>query len=361
MARLKWVGIINENEIPRINFIFNKEAYNLFYEIMKKPFKLETGWTPNIEEKDIEFLKNSINYNYPTIYIKNHINFFTYLTEITNNNLKMHKKYNEYKPSRQYLIYILKRIWLRMGPNDFNNVELFLERQLNFIKSTLFLEYKDFRKNNIVNTFENYKVSANNTLNRTWDEANNCMSFKVLTEDISHTLPGIYYDTSDDTCYIYAIQNNIKDNKNKEINKLIYKKYRGNGQPNKVYALKLFINLLKEKNIKYIKIPTLQVLNYDYHEILSKKAEASFKKEWSQKRLEELKKLSKKEYENMMYYYNIDKIWYNHVVNKKDEISKIKTEDLINLIYRIVNEDNELKIISDLHISDTIKIKILKK
>ena len=49
--------IVNEVEIPRINFIFNENAYNLFYEVMKKPFKLKNGWTPNIKKEDIIFLK----------------------------------------------------------------------------------------------------------------------------------------------------------------------------------------------------------------------------------------------------------------------------------------------------------------
>ena len=35
--------IVNEVEIPRINFIFNENAYDLFYEVMKKPFKLKKG------------------------------------------------------------------------------------------------------------------------------------------------------------------------------------------------------------------------------------------------------------------------------------------------------------------------------
>jgi hypothetical protein len=80
--------ISNNNEIPKINFLFNEEAYNLFNHIKDNPLKIGTGWKPNINESDIIFLKNSINPDYPTIYIKDHIKFFTYLTEIANASIK---------------------------------------------------------------------------------------------------------------------------------------------------------------------------------------------------------------------------------------------------------------------------------
>jgi len=347
--------IVNESEIPRINFIFNNDAYDLFYEVMKNPFKLDRGWTPDIKEEDIISLKNSINYNYSTIYVKDHIKFFTYLTEITNSNINQHNKYNLDKISRQYLLYTLKRIWLRMGPNDLNNIEDFLYRQLLFSRTDIFEEYK-FRKNNyhIINNYHNYKVIAVNSLNNTWDESTKCMSFEILTDSNYHNLPNIYYDTIYDTCYIYALQNERKANKIKDIDKLLYKEFRGNSQPNKVYALKLFINMLKEKGIKTIKVPTLQILDYDYHKILSKKEKENFDRLWSNVSLKNLSIYEKEQYES-------DLLWYSHIVDKEDTISKIKTEDLINLIYKIVNEDKELELLNDIDISDTLDIKILKK
>ena len=347
--------IVNEVEIPRINFIFNKEAYDLFDDIKEHPFKLESGWTPNIKDEDIKFLKNSINYNYPSIYIKDHLKFFTYLTLITNNSIKQHNKYNQSKISRQYLIYILKRIWLRMSPNDLNDIENFLYKQLIFYSNDLFQEYKfDFKNIHIINNYHNYDVSVASGLNNTFFESTKYMVFNILTESISHELPNIYYDIFEKSCYIYAIQNGKKANKNPEINKLIYKEFRGNSQPNKVYALKLFINMLKEKGIEKIKVPTLQLLNYGHHEILSNKEKETFNRRWNNTLIESLDKYELEEYENDLY-------WYNHVVNKEDIISKIKTEDLINLIYRIVNEDNNLLLTNDIDISDTLDIKILKK
>lgn len=343
----------NKSEIPKINFIFNEEAYKTFYEIMNNPFKIDNGYKPNIKEKDINYLKAFNDSNYPTIYVKDHIKFFTYLTNITNYSIELHQKYNKSKPARTQLIQILKRIWLRMSPNDFHNIEEFLYKQLEFVKTDIFEDYKfkNFNKRHIINNFNNYEVIAENSLNNTWDESTKCMSFRILTEYNLHTLPNIYYDTINDTCYIYAIQNDRNPNKIAELDKLIYKKYRGNSQPNKVYALKLFINLLKEKGIKTIKVPTLQVLNYGYHEILSKNESERFKKLWPKYLINNLTNWEEIEYKN-------DLKWYNHIVDKEDTISKIKTEDLIYLIYRIVNEDDTLLITNDIDISDTLEIKI---
>lgn len=347
--------IINEVETPRINFIFDKYAYDLFYEVMKNPFELKKGWTPDIKEEDIDFLKNSIDYNYPTIYIKDHIKFFTYLTDITNASIKSHNKYNESKLSRQHLMYILRRIWLRMGPNDFNNIDNFLYRQLMFYLNDIFEEYKfNFKTTHKIDTYHNYNVIAENYLNRTYDESTKCLSFKILTDTISHTLPNIYYDILDNICYIYALQNDGNPSKVKEIDKLIYKDFRGNSQPNKVYALKLFINMLKEKGIKSIKVPTLQVLDYNYHIILSNKEKERFHKHWNKDILKNLNNDEQIKYEKEL-------IWYNRIVNKEDTISKIKTEDLIKLIYKIVDEDNYLELTNNIDLSDTLDIKILKK
>jgi len=226
--------IVNEVEIPRINFIFNENAYDLFYEVMKKPFKLKKGWTPDIKEEDIFFLKNIIDYNYPSIFIKDHIKFFSLLTNITNNLIKSYNKHNQNKISRSLLMNIMRRIWLRMGVDDFNNVEMFLEKQLEFVKTDFFEEYNfNVNKTHTIDTFHNYKVKIFNSLNNTWDESNKCISFLITNNEENHELPNIYYDIINKTCYIYAVQNSRNAHKSLIINKMIYKEYRGSCQPNK--------------------------------------------------------------------------------------------------------------------------------
>lgn len=350
--------IKNECETPRFNIIFKENGYDLFYEIMKNPFRKEGFYTPNIIEKDIKTLEKLNNKDLPTIYVKDHFKFFYYLTEITNNLIVLYNRFNEEKSARNLSIQLMKRIWLRMNSNDFNDVESFLEKQLDFIKNDFFHGYINGKT---INNFLNYTITAKNYINPTWDESNMSMHFTIYNQTNYHTLPRILYDIKDNTCYIYGIQTNKFGNKDREIEKIIYKNYRGNNQPNKVLAMKLFINLLKENGITTIKVPTLQVLSYSYHEILSKKQKIKFSKKWTKERLDNFKNLSEVELKWELLEYEADKKWYLNIVDKEDFISKIKTEDFINLIYRIINEDNDLHLESDLFTSDYLKVKINKK
>ena len=83
--------IINEVEIPRINFIFNDEAYKLFYEVMKNPFSLNNSWTPDIKEEDISlfFLTGQVEYNMEDI--KKEENLLE-INEIEENGIKIANK-----------------------------------------------------------------------------------------------------------------------------------------------------------------------------------------------------------------------------------------------------------------------------
>ena len=354
--------IMSETEVPRVNIIFNKEAYKLFYHIMENPFKKEGYWTPNIKHEDIKKIEELSHGDYPTIYVKDHIKFFEYLMEITNSLINLYNEYGEQKSPRALLIQVMRRIWLRMGINDFNNVEKFLSNELEAIKNNLFDDYRFETK---IDEFYSYEVKAKTVVNRTWDESNRSMSFKIYDEFSYHSLPHILYDIIDDTCYIYAVQNDYYRERISKIERLLYKLNKGvenpNVHPSQVYSMKLFINMLKQNGITNIKVPTLQVLSYRYHELLSKNEKEKFPKKWDKLILEELRYLSghrleykKKEYEN-------DIKWYSHVVDKEDTISKLKTENLINLIYRVVEEDDSLNLINDIDIDDTLNIKINNK
>lgn len=350
--------IKNESEIPRFNIVFKEEAYNLFYEIMKSPFKKENSWTPDIKNEDIITLKNININNLPTIYVKDHIKFFYYLTEITNNLLDLYEKFDEVKSARSLSIQIMKRIWLRMNIKDFNDIELFLEKQLNFIKNNSSM--KNIYEKNIYNSSD-YSIIAKTYVNPTWDESNLSIYFIIFDKINYHTLPRILYDISNNTCYIYGIQTNKFGNRNKEIEKLIYKRFSGNNQPNKVFSLKLFISLLKEYNIDTIRIPIIQVLSYRYHEILSKNEKIRFNKKWTEERVNNINNLYNFEKKWELSEYNADINWYLNIVDKEDTISKLKTEDFINLIYRIIDEDNDLILETDIFTSDELVIKIKKK
>lgn len=85
--------IKTNKEIPNINFIFFEEAFSLFTEVMKSPFKIPNSWIPNIREEDIDDLKkiNILDNDLPTIIVHDYKLFFKYLTDITNSFITLHK------------------------------------------------------------------------------------------------------------------------------------------------------------------------------------------------------------------------------------------------------------------------------
>ena len=135
--------IKNEFEIPNINFIFSQDAFVLAEKLKKEPFVSSIYNTPRITNEDIERILPENNMeDCPTIFVKDTFLFFSYLMEITNAFANLRKYYDNPIDTRTNLEKVLKTIWLRMGISDFNDVELFLSRQLQFIKNSIFDRYK---------------------------------------------------------------------------------------------------------------------------------------------------------------------------------------------------------------------------
>ena len=354
----------SEREVPKINIVFKEEAFDLFYYVMNNPFQNDEELIPNLNEKDIQTLKKQNDINCPTIYVKDHMKFFHYLTEIVNNQTKLYTRYKDYRDARALSIKLMKIIWLRMGVSDFNNVEEFLKKQLEFIKNDIFNNY---RNELTIENFQGYNITAQAKINKLYDETPLGMFFKIYDKDNKsyHSLPHIFYGIENDTCYIYAVQNDRNRIKIPKIERLLYKLNKGienpNVHPSMVLSIMLFINILKENGITKIKIPTLQVLSYKYHEILSNNEKTEFHKKWDELTLNSLKYFSESEQEDILNDYEIEKSWYDKIVDKEDVISKLKTENLINLIYRIVENDDSLNLINDIDIDDSLIVKIKNK
>ena len=334
------------NAVPNINFKFNDKGKKIFDEVFKDPFEKEGYWTPSIQEEDLEFL-NNIDNDVLTIEVDDAYEFFNYLKDITNELIKLHDEYNEVKFARNLAMALLKHIWLRMGIEDFSNVNSFLEKQLQFVKNRkLDTKNKEQIENNII---------KETIVNRVYDETTRSMIFTINNEEGTYELPHILYDIDDsDICYIYGVQNKNK-NKNKKIERKLYKLNKGienpNIHPSKVYALLLFINELKNKKINKIRIPSMQVLSYEYHEILSSQVKENL--EYLEERLKDPNNdITKEEYDYVM---NM----YNNMYKKEDKISYLKTEELINLIYRLTEHDPSIEILNDINIQgDYLSVKI---
>ncbi len=362
----------NESDIPKVNIIFPSSTFKLFKYVQENPFTKDGYLIPNISDKDIDNLKpeNQCVDGIPTIYVKNPILFFELLTDITNTWLDQKEKYYSYKSGRALFIKNIRRLWLRMTPRDFTNVEEFLQLQLNFLQSDIFDEY--IPSGVVVGEYEGYKIKARKCCNDSWCETNDKMTFNLYDDTrCFHSLPSIYFATEQKAnktiCYIYAIQNSYDKKINKKISRSLYKLNSGienpNVHPSQVLALKTFIEMLSSIGITEIKVPLLQVLSYPYHELLSKKAFVSFPKNWPAEKVREIyENPSKNEYRIREYEW--DKTWYNHVVGREDDIEFAKTVGLYNIFYRVAEQFDLIEISNDPFIEDeylNIRIKNVKK
>jgi len=339
-------NIKDEHVVPNLNFKFQD------YGSLDKFFVDDPAFLYHAYQRDIAYLKKHNDDDCLSIYIENSPRFFTYLLKILNEQMKLLYEYNIKTLPIQTAIDLMRYIWLRMGINDVENIDEFLDKQLQFIKNRTF----DTEEPIPVDTFEGYPVTMKTKYGDLYDEATRRMVFTIGDDYNNYELPHILYDIDDDnTCYIYGVQCNDKD-KDKHIERKLYQLNKGieepNVHPSKVCSLLLFIKQLRSKGITKIIVPGMQVLNYRYHELLSDDAE---------KRLEKAKILAKNNPNDIFLQNRVGYVqnWYNHVHNNQDKISYLKTEELYNLIYRITKHLSDIKIINDVGIQgDSININI---
>ena len=194
---------------------------------------------------------------------------------ITNSLIKLNEEYSITLPARSLAMHVLRRIWLRLGIEDITNVNDFLDRQLQFVKNRMF----DIHSIEKISSFNGYEIFMKSEVNPTWDETTRSMIFTIQRNDSVYELPRILFDIDDNgVCYIYAVQNSIKK-KDKIIERQLYILNKNiedpNVHPSKVCAMMLFIEELKKKGISKIKIPSMQVLSYRFHELISEQAKKS--------------------------------------------------------------------------------------
>ncbi len=358
----------NNEEIPSLNLIFHEDAFKLFEYVKKHPFTKEGYVTPNIKETDI-LKATTMHNNNPssiTINISNATKFFELLTAITNAWYDLKNKYWGSLSTRALFIQSIKRIFLRMSPSDINNIEEFLQRELDFIKDNTFEEY--IKKNIEVGEYEGYKLHTSLEENPSWCETTSKMTFFLKgNNDDFHTLPSIYFGIREEygkkVCYIYAIQNERFRRIDKKIQRKLYKLNSGIENPDvnpaSILVLKTFIDMLKSKGIEDIKVPCLQVLSYRYHEILSEKTKRDFEKNYSPERLEFINNLLPYERDRKLEEYEWQKVWYQHVVDKQDFISETKTEGLFKIFRRVSEQFSTIELLNTPFIEDeNLNIKI---
>lgn len=341
--------------------------------MFNNPITCKDGWVPTIGLKELnEIKKLSMELSsYPLMLVKQPLLFFQTLTDISNNLYKKYQSYNDCYSMRPLQIHLFRRIWLRMTPNDFLNVEQFLKQQLSFLNDNTFDCY---RKEKMIAKLGEYQVWVQLRMATMWDEGNQCLDFWLQNDCQKYYLPSILFDIENKTkiAYLQAVQTNklsyqrqeektplnLDDPflspylyKDKKIERFLYKmnkeidlKTSLDEQqvenlkqffPSFPLVVSIFFKLLNKHGINEIKVPCYHVLSYNYHLLLSTKAKENWKREYCLERLNHYHYLSddSKEYKRNKYYH--DSLWYQHVVGKKDIIIKTKTENLFWLLKRI--------------------------
>ena len=357
--------MLEEEQTPRFNIIFSDECLEWLRELLKNPFKKDGYWIPNMTDVDIKRLEreNQCFSGCPTVIVKDYKLFFKLLTDICNEQVGLYYDYGSDISARAVSLVILRKIWLRMGPDDFFDVELFLSKQLQFIKNR---EFDNPDEEIYLKNYNGYKITYEVEMCEMWCESTRRIEFKIYDGMEYHSLPKVYYDICSENgelvCYISAVQNGYDRKRIKYIERELYKLNSGiddsKVHPNKVMALKLFYEMLSLYNINHIKVPIVQVLSHRYHEILSMEVKEEFEKKWNSKKLERMDRLKdstdvydKKEYERLCRKYENDKINYNRFVDREDFISMNKIEGLINLFIHMSYIDRKMCINTEPFIS----------
>ena len=272
--------IKTEYETPKVNFLFKDEDLSVFKYVMDHPFNESGCWIPSIKESDIKELskENNQEEGIPTIKVDDALLFFDDLTKLINSYITFYEKHGIHSNARSLGICILRRIWLRMSKDNFNNVEALLEKQIEIVEND-FMDEERFKKE--IGKLNDYDIYIGFGPNRTFDETCGKVEITIGEENKKHELPNIYcgFD-KENTCYIYAVQDKDSSIRNKKIERLLYKINKDienpSIHPNHVYSLLIFLNYIKEKGVDKVIIPKQQVLSHRYHELLGEKAKRDY-------------------------------------------------------------------------------------
>lgn len=357
--------ILFSDEFPNFRFDFRENEAIEFIEKTLQDYRNEfkdESLVKELQEKHERILqrireKSSNNTTQPVMIVSNYKKFFELLRQFYEKDIEL---FFERTNLSGFPVYekdnCFEQIWLRCTVEDFNDPEMFLSKQVQMINDKTFDEYDEETYLGKLEFLNDNIICIKNGIARTWDENSREMIITIYDKkyynntevwDRPHcTLPviryGIYEKEGKKICSIGSIQNRRKSlvDKNsydkQDINKKVErKKYKVNSEvpeeyieevePKSILALSLFIDILNKEGITDIEIPCIYVLDYEYHEKMSKKLLETFNKEWTESRKASSPLLYKEEANYLKQNYN-----------KQDLISKIKTERMIKKFERIL-------------------------
>lgn len=321
--------------VPNINFAFSEEDIRKISEFIGR---------------DVSCLCNQEGL---VIDIKDSELFFDLLTDVVNAQIGLDYDYDIYTSEMRVTGSFLKHLWLRMGIDDIEDINMFLKKQLDFLTDRSFDKPKEI---SYFKTFEDNDVFYEVEKTEEWCESSRRICFTINSTTGVHDLPKIYYDIREEdgkkVCYISAVQMGSERHRDKNIERKLYKLNKGFDEvlvhPNFVMSMSLFYEFLSNNNITHIKVPALQVLSYDYHLNLDISIQESYKRDYPEEKLVEIeearKNLSIYENRRLVETYEYINKQYERFVGTTDRTSKSKTEGLVNLFMHMAELDKDSEI-----------------
>lgn len=355
--------ILFSEEIPNFRFDFKENEAIEFIEKILKEYTEKYDYYKEESLKIIETIKKKTTDNdvKPVMTVNNYKEFFELLRQFYEKTIELfflRTQMSGFQVREKDNCF--EQIWLRATPEDFNNPENFLRKQVKMINDKTFKKYDEETYIGKIPFFDDNILCVKNGIARTWDE--NSRQFEIRIYDkkyFSNTelfvrphyiLPvvryGIYEKNGKKVCYIGSIQNkddDYEENKLREqINKRRTKVNKGVKEedtilvePKNLLSLSIFINFLNKERITEIEVPEMYVLDYEFHQKENEQLLNNFNKDWTEKEKNEWPKI----YEKSLHR-------FKKMYKKEDLISEIKTERLMLTLRRLLCHYNKAKITS---------------
>lgn len=254
----------------------------------------------------------------------------------------------------------IRYLWLRMGVNDVKDVIKFLKKEIAFAMNCA--KFEQYPVN--FGTYNGLEIYYENKCNFSQFETNSHILFSFRTKfkfddgDLSNLLdkidnqeifelPVVHYglikDNNVPTCYIYGIQNLPSTRNNEllpELKSLRNSLFNNNVSPFFIISLKLFIDLLASRGIYIIKVPLMQVFNYDFHEFLGKSSSYNLDRFLASSKDKIDNEDDSRQYEHL-------KKQYKRFYDKEDLVSFNKTERLIYTFMELEERFKNIEILNE--------------
>ena len=345
--------ILFDKYIPNFKFEFREDEAIDFIEKVLKDYSEQYDFYKEKSKKILQAIKQKSDKNTttPVMVVNNYKKFFELLRQFYEKDIELYfsrtgmSGFPRYEKDNCF-----EQIWLRATPDDFNNPEEFLKKQVDMINDSTFEKYDEETCLGKIKFLDDHILCVRNCIARTWDENSREIEMTIYdkndyyNKDVfsrqCYTLPviryGIYEKDGKKVCFIGSIQDKSDSYKETSLSKKINRKrYKANEgiseedtyhvEPKNILALSIFINLLSKEGITEIEVPSLYVLDYEYHKKRNGSILADFKIEWTEEDIKKYPDSYKK-----AYYY------FEKCYKKEDLISEIKTERLLLTFRRLL-------------------------